>query len=814
MVENYADHPAFWGPLTFGGFGDDVISGGSENDLIFGFAGDDEIAGGAGNDTVLGGEGDDTVDGNSGHDQLAGGEGDDLQRGGNGSDFILGDAGDDTLLGNGDDDRILGGDGIDVLRGGTGNDTLIGGRGDDFAGGGSGDDLIIWNNGDGSDLFNGGDGFDQVQVNGANAAGDDFEISESSEGVAFQRNNLGLFALDIRQVELLDINGRGGDDTISAAGFAANVVELDLDGGAGDDFLSGSDGRDTLRGGDGDDTLVGNRGDDSATGGEGNDLFIWNNGDGSDLFQGNAGEDEVQVNGADAAGDDFEISESTTGVMFQRNNLGLFALDIQEVETLDINGQGGNDTISAAGLAADIVNLDLAGGAGDDLLIGSDGVDTLRGGGGDDTMIGNRGDDVAFGQGGDDLFIWNNGDGSDRFDGGVGDDEVQVNGADAAGDDFEISESTTGVTFQRNNLGLFSLDIRDVESLDINGQGGDDTISAAGLAADVVTLDLDGGFGDDFLSGSDARDTLRGSGGDDTLVGNRGDDFIAGGNGDDLLIWNNGDGSDLMVGGQNDDRVQVNGADEAGDSFEISESATGVTFNRVNLGLFSLDIRDVETLEVNGQGGDDTISAAGLPGDAIKLELNGGDGDDILIGGDGDDILNGGSGSDTITGGDGSDSVVFDGDPFKGADVSSPGRQIVGGEDFIEDFDFAEDQYLIDGADFGVTDLTFASVDANAPGATVPTDANVIVLLNSDDDRALPFGAGTAADQIADLVTDDGAGFFVYSNSFLGVNRLVYSENLNDEDADLSILARQVDLVGQDAIDALSAFSADNFDLI
>jgi len=39
----------------------------------------------------------------------------------------------------------------------------------------------------------------------------------------------------------------------------------------------------------------------------------------------------------------------------------------------------------------------------------------------------------------------------------------------------------------------------------------------------------------------------------------------------------------------------------------------------------------------------------------------------------------------------------------------------------------------------------------------------------------------------------------------------VYSTNLSDASADLKILSRQTDLVGQDAIDALSNFSADNF---
>ncbi|MBC7927314.1 MAG: hypothetical protein H7039_16820, partial [Bryobacteraceae bacterium] len=57
----------------------------------------------------------------------------------------------------------------------------------------------------------------------------------------------------------------------------------------------------------------------------------------------------------------------------------------------------------------------------------------------------------------------------------------------------------------------------------------------------------------------------------------------------------------------------------------------------------------------------------------------------------------------------------------------------------------------------------------------------------------------------------DGAGFFMYFNSNLNLNRLVYSANLNDNTADLKILARIVSPSGQGAIDALPTFAEANF---
>ena len=66
---------------------------------------------------------------------------------------------------------------------------------------------------------------------------------------------------------------------------------------------------------------------------------------------------------------------------------------------------------------------------------------------------------------------------------------------------------------------------------------------------------------------------------------------------------------------------------------------------------------------------------------------------------------------------------------------------------------------------------------------------------DNDGNPATPFNAGSAANLIANALSDDGAGFFIYSNSVLAVNRLVYSTNLNSTTADLSILARTAKVV-------------------
>src|SRR3954453_4254651 len=75
----------------------------------------------------------------------------------------------------------------------------------------------------------------------------------------------------------------------------------------------------------------------------------------------------------------------------------------------------------------------------------------------------------------------------------------------------------------------------------------------------------------------------------------------------------------------------------------------------------------------------------------------------------------------------------FDTDPFAGTNVlNTPGRQIVGGEDFIS-FSPAQDVFSLESTVFGVgSTLGFA----NAPAANLPaTGVNVVVLESFDDDN-------------------------------------------------------------------------------
>src|SRR5262249_25629767 len=54
-------------------------------------------------------------------------------------------------------------------------------------------------------------------------------------------------------------------------------------------------------------------------------------------------------------------------------------------DTLTVNALGGNDSLSALNLTANLIGLIINGGEGNDAIIGSQGNDTLIGGAGNDT---------------------------------------------------------------------------------------------------------------------------------------------------------------------------------------------------------------------------------------------------------------------------------------------------------------------------------------------------------------------------------------------------------------------------------------------
>jgi Ca2+-binding RTX toxin-like protein len=108
------------------------------------------------------------------------------------------------------------------------------------------------------------------------------------------------------------------------------------------------------------------------------------------------------------------------------------------------------------------------------------------------------------------------------------------------------------------------------------------------------------------------------------------------------------------------------------DVFGVAGDAGGVTVFGLQAGVDIFFADGDDRLTLNGLGGDDVINASSLEADGIKLTMNGGLGEDILIGGEGNDLINGGDGNDTAFMGAGDDTFTWnpgdDNDTLEGQD--------------------------------------------------------------------------------------------------------------------------------------------------
>ena len=527
----------------FGGGGNDVLTGGSGTDQLFGEAGNDTLLGrggadllfgGEGNDTLTGGDADDQMFGQGGNDRMIWNPGDDTDlheggagidtsevNGGNGAEqFTLTangtrvrfdrvnpapfsidigttenivvnmNGGDDsfdasgnlaalisvTVDGGSGNDSIRGSNGADVLLGGDGNDFIDGQQGSDVAFLGAGDDIFQWDPGDGSDVIEGQAGTDTMLFNGA-AVAETFAISANGGRALFTRDVANI-SMDLNDLEQINVRALGGADRVvvnDLTGTDVTDVFVDLAGAAN--------------------PITGDAANDTVT------AFATN------------GADAINVLGSSAAVGVVGLAASVT------------IANAEATDVLVVNGLAGNDTINASNLAANALTFHALGGdgndtltgsangdqlfgdAGNDTLLGSGGSDSLFGGAGNDVLTGGDGDDQMFGNAGDDRMIWNPGDDSDLMEGGDGIDTAEVNGGNGA-EVFTATANGTRVRFDRVDPAPFSIDIGTSEKLVLNMGGGNDTFSATGNLASLLSVTVDGGAGDDTIRGSNGADVL------------------------------------------------------------------------------------------------------------------------------------------------------------------------------------------------------------------------------------------------------------------------------------------------------------------
>ena len=247
---------------------------------------------------------------------------------------------------------------------------------------------------------------------------------------------------------------------------------------------------------------------------------------------------------------------------------------------------------------------------GNDLLLGSNGADTLQGSFGDDTLRGFKGSDVLVGGGDDDTLEGGKGQdslygdaGDDHLDGGGGTDTAVFNTAG----DVEVSLQTGTAT---SNLGDDTLEL--VEN--VTTGDGDDTIYGNG-AANVLLA----GNGDDGLGGSNGNDTLDGGGGNDWVNGGKGVDIVTGGTGEDSFGFYADDeyGTDGGVGAGNRDII-MDFSQAQDDVIDIGDIAD---FSFIGQSAFS----SVSQVRYFHSGGDTIVQVNhdGSGGADLEIQLEG-----------------------------------------------------------------------------------------------------------------------------------------------------------------------------------------------
>ena len=388
-------------------------------------------------------------------------------------------------------------------------------------------------------------------------------------------NGTADFSFPRAAIKSISIEGRGGNDRVridDKNGTFTDAIPTRIDGGAGNDTIAGGAGRETLIGGPGSDTIDGNGGNDVSDLGPGDDTFVWDPGDGSDTIEGGPGTDSMVFNGA-AASETVDLSANGNRLRFFRSPANI-TMDTQGVESVDFNALGGADSVTVNDLSrTDVKSVDV------DLA---------------DALGGTTGDGQA--------------------------DRVTVVGT-PLNDAVAATGDASGVTVSGLKTQVAIQHQEPTDQLFVLAVGGDDSISATGLAAGGVSEFLEGGDGNDTIAGGPGAETLIGGNGNDSIDGNGGSDRAALGAGGDTFVWDPGDGSDLIEGEDGTDTLLFNGA-AAAETVDLSSNGNRLLFFR-NPGNITMNTDGVERVVFNALGGADLVTVGDLSGtDVTSVDLD------------------------------------------------------------------------------------------------------------------------------------------------------------------------------------------------
>jgi len=312
-----------------------------------------------------------------------------------------------------------------------------------------------------------------------------------------------------------------------------------------------------------------------------------------------------------------------------------------------IHGNDGNDILYGAGgddaLFGDDGNDIIFGGDGQDALVGGTGNDLLFGGADNDVLNGGAGDDLLVGGDGRDLALYTNATGSVSVDLAAG----TASGLGVGNDILSSVERIRGGNFADSYVATgfdagSALPGRGTDFNEFEGLGGDDTITGNGNtrvsylnAAAAVTVDLLAGTGQGTVPGDLAAvgldhftgvSSIRGSNFDDTLLGSN--------NATGFEQFEGRRGDDIIDGRGGLDRAVYDGDDATTSGVAVNLAAGTVT------GDGSIGTDTLQSIEaVRGTEFADTYNALGFGAGSANAGSNGAFNEFEGVGGD-----------DTITG--------------------------------------------------------------------------------------------------------------------------------------------------------------------
>ncbi len=456
-----------------------------------------------------------------------------------------------------------------------------------------------------------------IDVNVSGGAGDDY-LLYSGEGTA-------------------ELSGDAGNDTLTLSGSPS--ITSSISGGDNDDELSnttdvniamyGNDGNDTIEGGDGDDaTLSGGAGADYIDGGAGSDTISAGTGDDDIFFSiGELGLNESVSDGGDtdvlyvigdSSGEDFRLSESGGLVTFGSYSGGVLegSITFSGIEDISLTGDEGSDSFTISG--------ELANGGVTSSVVLDLGEDNTA----DSTefRLSDSADNLEIAQS-DELVIaaW-----TGNFTLGL------VTPLASDGDTFGVSGGEGNDTFDVGGDGVtYGIGLNELEpTISIDGEGGEDTLNvddSADTSANSGTLtatQITGlGLADDLTyAGMEVVDVKLGLGNDAFAIQSTitGTTTLDTGAGNDTATVEAISGSTAVTTGTGDDDLTVNPTVSVGESNAIAAT----------LDLDGQDGNDTYVVNIFGNGDSliNVFDSGTTDSDADELTINGtSDWDDFLL---------------------------------------------------------------------------------------------------------------------------------------------------------------------------------------